>query len=298
MISSVKPLVLIPAAGFGRRMGSPMSKELLPLRAGRPLIEAPLEWCADRHWPVLVITRQEKINLIEYLSRRENASDGEGLSAQRPKVRKTSSSPVDTLLVSATKDWPDTLLASGDHWHEWNLVLLPDVDFAPLEILDQMAELMNSPKQLIVASHDVGVEAEARRAWGFLRPTSTGVMIAEKPLASSGVSRSRVLSSGVTCSGASSSSASSSGLSSAGPSGPDVLSSGFSSPSPSSPGSANFDSDRERAWGIFAFHKSIGTRLLKAQSDSSQDHHWRHLEISTAELQLKHFRDLTRECSI
>ncbi len=268
MISSVKPLVLIPAAGFGRRMGSPLAKEILPLRAKRPLIEAPLEWCADRHWPALVITRQEKTNLIEYLSWRNKTLVGERHFSPRVDDLRTNTSSVDTLIVGATQDWPDTLLASRDHWHEWNLVLLPDVDFAPLEILDQIAEQMGRlsplPNQLIVASHDIGLDENARRGWGFLLPTSKGVMIAEKPVESFDLSSS------------------------------EVSSSGIFNPGLSRPGSADFDPGRERAWGIFAFHKSIGARLLQAQSDSSTDHQWHHLEISTTELHLKHFRDLTR----
>jgi hypothetical protein len=158
MSGDKKPLIIIPAAGFGRRVGSPPAKELL-LRAStkRPYIDAPIEWSRERNWEVLVITRRDKQILIEYLSR------------VYPHVS--------IHCIESSPDWQSTVLQARSHWLDNNLILLPDTEFSPLEALDQIAEQL----------FDFDVVAGVHRVsdpehWGHMRVLSDNVFeVAEKP---------------------------------------------------------------------------------------------------------------------
>src|SRR4051812_48128743 len=112
MAESFIPRVLIPAAGFGKRMGLPEAKEMLIGPEGTPLIEWSLSFCNKNGLKPLVISRPEKNSLNDYLRR----------------------IGVDTLLIEPSGEWPDTLLKSEELWAEKNLVLLPDTRFSPLEM--------------------------------------------------------------------------------------------------------------------------------------------------------------------
>jgi UTP-glucose-1-phosphate uridylyltransferase len=156
----IQPLVLIPAAGFGVRAGEPPAKELLPLRENsenKILIEEPLRWCQQRNWPCLVIIRKNKTVLIDYLQN------------YHPKVQ--------IQLIESSKDWQDTLLQSQNHWASHNLVLLPDVEFNPLTILDQMISEW-SDQDVIAATHNV----TDVNNWGFiLKKSNEEFSVFEKP---------------------------------------------------------------------------------------------------------------------
>lgn len=156
------PLILIPAAGFGVRVGSPPAKELL-LRQGteEPLIELPLREAERRGWPVLVITRAEKTSLIDYLKQ------------NHPKVRML-------LLENPTREWQESLLRARTQWHETNLVLLPDTEWSPLEILDPLAQALTLAKvDGVVARHRV----TDFHSWGHIWSSRERVIqVAEKPL--------------------------------------------------------------------------------------------------------------------
>lgn len=153
--SLCKPLVLIPAAGFGRRVGSPEAKELLLRPDGTHLIDLPLQCAGERGWPVHVVTRPEKKTLVRYLQ-------------QIPYVTVQEIGP--------TFDWPETLLASEPYWHEWNLVFLPDMEFKPRHALDEMALAMTGEADLVTANHLV----PELNAWGVLWPEISGLTLGEK----------------------------------------------------------------------------------------------------------------------
>jgi len=137
------PLVILPCAGFGRRVGAPNSKELLPLRQGRPLIEEPLDLAHQLGWWALVLTRPEKTTLVKYLQ--VEAKSG-----------------VDTLIVPETREWPETMLLSQAKWADWNLLVLPDTDYDPKDIWLRMFRLIDSQTSLVVANHQV----LDRSTWG------------------------------------------------------------------------------------------------------------------------------------
>jgi len=127
------PLVLIPAAGFGTRVGSPAAKELFLNASGSPLIAFGLDQARLRGWPVHVITRKEKTELIRYLE----------------DYRQMWSVDVEIQLIEPSREWPDTLLKSQPFWREKNLLCLPDTVFEPLEVWDQLA---NSTADLAAAT--------------------------------------------------------------------------------------------------------------------------------------------------
>lgn len=93
---------------------------------GRPLIEWGLEQARIREWPVHVILRQEKSNLIEFL--------------------KNYSYNISYQCVPETKDWPESLMLSEPYWHQKNIVWLPDTRFEPLEALDVINYQLESRK--------------------------------------------------------------------------------------------------------------------------------------------------------
>lgn len=146
--------IIIPAAGFGKRVGSPPAKELFPHpTSGKPLIEEALLKAKTVGQP-LVITRPDKTELIEYLKQHS----------------------VDYYLIDATREWPNTVLLSQPHWLENNLLLLPDTDFLATIILSQLLEgLQTSPVTLgVFPVVDSG-------NWGMIKSDEHKLMIADKP---------------------------------------------------------------------------------------------------------------------
>lgn len=159
MLIHTKPTLLIPAAGYGRRMGSPPAKEML-LRKGadEPLIAAPLRWAAERQWRAVVITRPEKRPLIDYLQK----CDGQ------PEL----------VLLEASQDWQHSLLQAEALWSDHNIIVLPDVEFSPIAALDQMATLLNNNNEVVAAQHTVVDPAQ----WGHVWLSSAGeIAVVEKP---------------------------------------------------------------------------------------------------------------------
>jgi hypothetical protein len=151
-----KPLVLLPAAGFGTRVGSPEAKELMLGPQGRPLIDSALEQAAVRSWPVHVITRKEKRSLIQYLQSKNDIE----ISIQ---------------VIEPSREWPDTLFKSKPFWRERNLLCLPDTQYAPLSIWDRLAS-SQAPLAAAVFS------PPAFDKWGVLRKAdSNRLEICEKP---------------------------------------------------------------------------------------------------------------------
>lgn len=159
-MSQATPLVIIPAAGFGRRMGSPEAKEILLNNEGRPFIEKALLDCEKRNWPVCVVTREQKRTLIDYLS------------GWRTRLNLT------IHLIEESKEWADTVLRSQNFWREKNILYLPDVDFSPTKILDILVE---GEFQIRAATFKVSDPEN----WGVLQNlTSESFEICDKPVIS------------------------------------------------------------------------------------------------------------------
>lgn len=215
-----KILIIIPAAGFGRRVGSPESKEMLQFSHSGPLIDLALSRClsARERAKVHVITRAEKTTLIEHLS------------DWRDRLN------LDVQIVEPTRDWPETVLASQKFWREWNIVLLPDIDFKPDTAFSEIIQYVSRPSveaDVVAAVHRVGADAEK---WGYVHPYQAGVEVGEKPT---------------------------------------MIKTNW-------------------AWGIYAFRRSIGEQLLKAQMDAFISREWRTVEARPFFLKLAEFKDLTR----
>ncbi len=156
--SFVKPLVIIPAAGFGRRVGAPNSKEVLQLDYGQPLIERAFSECESRDWPMHLLTRPEKTDLLAYCHQRKLSH----LAIQS---------------VQPTREWPETVLLSEPFWLEWNLLFLPDLLFQPSNILDQIMAAATGSVDFIAA----GQATDRPQIWGCLRSEASGFAICEKP---------------------------------------------------------------------------------------------------------------------
>lgn len=154
-------LLLLPCAGFGRRVGSPLIKEMLPIGLNsRPLIDFSLNVAIQYQFDVHLITRSEKRTLVEYAKQFLSGSS----------VRFTFQD------IDPSKEWPDTLLKSVKYWHEENLVVLPDTQWTPLESVQEVAD------QLKVVDATYGTfEAADFKTWGFVSAGLSSLKICEKP---------------------------------------------------------------------------------------------------------------------
>lgn len=144
-------VVLIPAAGQGIRVGRPESKEMLPRPQsahlpGEPLIALALKLAKENRAHAHVLLRQEKVGLCRYLESWPNYQ----VTVQK---------------VSLTHEWPDTLLASKNHWGEFNVVVLPDSDFAPLHIVSDLFRGLELGSDTVFATF----AAEDLHSWGAVK---------------------------------------------------------------------------------------------------------------------------------
>jgi hypothetical protein len=151
------PRVLIPAAGFGKRAGFPESKEMLPRRCtGRPLIEQPILLALNRGWKPLVITRKEKRTLTAFVKAFKDC---------------------EILEVTETEEWPDSLLKSRDIWSDSNIVILPDTEFSPLEIIDEMNSKLREGAESVFSVFEVSDASP----WGMIAKRGNEYFLCEKP---------------------------------------------------------------------------------------------------------------------
>lgn len=159
-------LFLIPAAGFGKRVGAPHAKELFPdPETGRPQIDFALELAEKNGASAHVITRREKTQLIEYLN-----------DVWRSRV------PLTLQFVDPTSEWPQTLLLSKNHWHQNNVVLLPDTKFEPVQAVSQLLTSLESGKDCSFLTFTP--EGEDFSTWGTVDASNTSELHGmEKPLA-------------------------------------------------------------------------------------------------------------------
>jgi dTDP-glucose pyrophosphorylase len=127
---------LLPCAGYGTRMNMlpTHSKELLPdPNTGKPLIEYHLDICAQHDITPLVITRADKQDLISYLN----------------------SNGVDYITITPEGEWPNTLLASYNHWDDKNFLLLPDTRFEGHNVIPLMKKNLELGAKTCFAVHEV-----------------------------------------------------------------------------------------------------------------------------------------------
>lgn len=159
-----KITLLIPAAGYGTRVGSPPSKELMLDGQQEPLIDFSLRLAKKRDWRVHVITRADKVQLIQYLETKWRPQFKQQLSVQQ---------------ILGSSEWPDTLLQSEPCWTQVNLIALPDTVFSPESILDEMARLLALGKCELVYA---GTWQENLMHWGAVRfsEQQTSVTLLEK----------------------------------------------------------------------------------------------------------------------
>jgi dTDP-glucose pyrophosphorylase len=151
--------ILLPAAGFGKRLGQPEAKEMLHLRGeGRPLIDWSLEICKKYEFKPLIISRKDKTHLNEYLE------------INKDKYH------LDICYIDASKEWPDTVLQSKTYWLQKNILMLPDTRFSPIEILSKMSKSLDDFKYSFAT-----FKVQDLTTWGVLRSGHKETSIAEKP---------------------------------------------------------------------------------------------------------------------
>lgn len=129
--------IIIPAAGYGRRVSDPSapnrSKELIiNPQTGRPLIDKALGLAAQLRVPSVVITREEKTDLIDYIHNWSKAH-GQQQCGGGPQA------PIELQIIQPSREWPDTILQSESRWGEGNILILPDTDYSPTEIVRELA---------------------------------------------------------------------------------------------------------------------------------------------------------------
>lgn len=153
-------LVIIPAAGFGRRVGSPESKEMLvDPETGKPLIDRALQVAKNLGALALVVTRDEKKSLLVEIENRKKQGE-----------------LVESLCVQPTQEWPDTILRSASLWLEKNILILPDTTWEPLFAVEELRHRLN----FFSASYGI-FDAADDLAFGFVSSENEKLQICEKP---------------------------------------------------------------------------------------------------------------------
>jgi dTDP-glucose pyrophosphorylase len=125
---------IIPAAGYGTRMQmSPdQSKEMLIDNTGKPVIQYVLDLCGIYNMTPLIITRSEKIDLIEYVKDKAEVQ-----------------------IIHPFGEWPNTILCSQGRWAENNIMILPDTRFSPTTVIADMKYQLRMGCQSVIAIHEI-----------------------------------------------------------------------------------------------------------------------------------------------
>jgi len=146
--------MIIPAAGLGTRVGSPPAKELLshPKEDGS-FLEVALKKASTHNLTPLVISRVDKIVLNDWLFKNQ----------------------IPHILVTKTSEWVETVLLSKNYWREKNLLLLPDTEFSPEMIIQEMISELDSCS-LIFATFEV----DNISLWGSVKNEGNKNYISEK----------------------------------------------------------------------------------------------------------------------
>lgn len=154
--------LIVPAAGYGIRVGRPLAKEMLPHpKTGNPLIVTSLEVAKNFNYSYHLITREEKTNLIAFVKA----------------YCEKHSIPLTIQEISPKGEWPQTVLSSSDFWHEKNILILPDSEFSPLNSVLRIEDSLNS-NEIVLATFKV----DDPKNWGCVRNISEATFeICEKP---------------------------------------------------------------------------------------------------------------------
>lgn len=152
---------IIPAAGFGTRMGMKpgQSKEMLPSPENKynPIISYALTLCKMFNMEPLVVTRKEKVDLRQYLFNEQ----------------------VKFIDIEVEGEWNETILKSREHWHKENLLLLPDTRFSSLRVIENIQRGLSLGNNAVMALHRVPDPSN----WGIVTNNYT---LMEKPEISTG----------------------------------------------------------------------------------------------------------------
>lgn len=153
--------IVIPAAGFGSRMGNPVSKEMLFNPAtGLKFITYSLEQALLLKAKVILVTRKEKQELIQYV---------ESFCQEHQLL-------LDILVIEPTGEWPETVLMSEHSWSGMNFLLLPDTDWKPVNFLQNLMHVwLQKPSEVIY-----GVFESDKNTWGYVK-VQDGLYLCEKP---------------------------------------------------------------------------------------------------------------------
>lgn len=146
----MKPLAIIPCAGFGTRMGMKKheSKEMLPdnIFGFDHIIDYSLMICKRFDLEPLVISRKEKKDLNNYLKKKK----------------------IKVHLITPQGEWPETVLSSQKFWRDQNILLLPDTRFYPESCIEDILKGLQIGNNAVFALHKV-MDPEN---WGIIKDYS------------------------------------------------------------------------------------------------------------------------------
>lgn len=138
---------IIPAAGLGTRMGMrpDQSKEMLPDRnhMGKPLIQWCLDLCKAFNIDPIVITREDKKDLRQYLF----------------------NNGIEFMDIKPEGEWNDTVLKSQEHWEEDNILILPDTRFDRIRCIEDIQRSLSLGNNAVLAVHEVTDPSK----WGIIK---------------------------------------------------------------------------------------------------------------------------------
>lgn len=158
-----KLTVVLPAAGYGTRMGSPPAKEMLiNPKTGKKFIQFSLEQAKIIGADVVLILRKEKQELKIWVTEFCEQND----------------IFLRVLEIQPTAEWPETVLASESYWGDYNILLLPDTDWQPLNLLKTLVDTLLTEKLDIIYA----VFKTEKLNWGFVKAAAV-LQLCEKPTA-------------------------------------------------------------------------------------------------------------------
>ena len=179
--------IIIPAAGYGKRMGSVSAKELLPHpNSGKPFLLEAIQKHQALQAPFHIISRKDKIELNEFIYSLKKGSTlhpGSILQQDFSPLSDPIDVPIELQCIEPSKEWPDTILQSKPYWTEWNLLVLPDADYHPLVTLKQLEEFQKSDAAYSVLFFTFNVENSS--TWGMVRCATDFFEVVEKPQSTS-----------------------------------------------------------------------------------------------------------------
>lgn len=140
---------IIPAAGYGTRVGMKpnQSKEMLPDPGYKrqPIIQYSLDLCKAFNMDPIVITREDKKDLRQYLYDNQ----------------------IEEQLIDVKGEWDQTVLASQIHWYENNMLILPDTRFSSFKCIEDIQRGLKLGNNAVMALHEVTDPSK----WGIIDTT-------------------------------------------------------------------------------------------------------------------------------